>query len=264
MNALLELIRARRTARGPFKPDPVPSQHVRIILEAARWAPSSHNSQPWKLIVVDDPEIKKAIAELTLAVVRFDRPLLEANQRWLRFTRRDLERKKDGIYLRYFRLLPPVGRVCSQPAVGSLIDRVPAFRIVAREMAALIREAPVLICFAVDAGRWFAPMDEDLEGVLTLGACFQNMALMAAELGLGFQPLSSLIEFARGREGLQQILGHPDDWVPLSLLRIGYEKSPEVTRGRLDLDQIACRNRFGNSFEHGENGEELRETSTVQ
>ena len=37
-----------------FKPDPVPEEHLRLILEAARCAPTSGNQQPWKFLVVRD------------------------------------------------------------------------------------------------------------------------------------------------------------------------------------------------------------------
>ncbi len=33
------------------------------ILEAARWAPSAHNAQPWRFIVVRDPDVKRKLAK---------------------------------------------------------------------------------------------------------------------------------------------------------------------------------------------------------
>jgi nitroreductase len=55
-----ECIRARRTIRE-FKPDPVPEEVVYKILQAARWAPSSSNSQPWHFIVITDRDTLDAI-----------------------------------------------------------------------------------------------------------------------------------------------------------------------------------------------------------
>ena len=57
---VFESIRRRRTIRD-FKPDPVPDDVVHRILQAARWAPSSSNTQPWHFIVVRNPD---TIAEL--------------------------------------------------------------------------------------------------------------------------------------------------------------------------------------------------------
>ena len=53
-------IRTRRTVRD-FKPDPVPDAVIHKMLQAARWAPSSSNTQPWHFIVVKD---RDTIAEL--------------------------------------------------------------------------------------------------------------------------------------------------------------------------------------------------------
>lgn len=57
---LFPAIRTRRTIRD-FTPDPVPDAVIRRILQAARWAPSSSNTQPWHFIVVRRPD---TIAEL--------------------------------------------------------------------------------------------------------------------------------------------------------------------------------------------------------
>ncbi|HJO81946.1 MAG: nitroreductase family protein [SAR202 cluster bacterium] len=52
---VFECIRDRRTVRE-FKPEPVPEEIVERLLQAARWAPSSSNSQPWHFVVVQDRE----------------------------------------------------------------------------------------------------------------------------------------------------------------------------------------------------------------
>ena len=48
-------IRNRRTIRE-FKPDPVPEPVILKILQAARWAPSSSNTQKWHFILVTDKD----------------------------------------------------------------------------------------------------------------------------------------------------------------------------------------------------------------
>jgi len=58
---LLEAIRSRRAIRR-FKKEPVPPELIEKILEAARWAPSSADSQPWEFIVITDLETKKSIS----------------------------------------------------------------------------------------------------------------------------------------------------------------------------------------------------------
>jgi len=48
---ILECIKSRRTIRR-FKPDPIPPQVMDGIFEAAMWAPSPANAQPWDFLVV--------------------------------------------------------------------------------------------------------------------------------------------------------------------------------------------------------------------
>jgi nitroreductase len=59
----LSLVKQRRTIRR-FMPDPVPDEFVDKIIEAARWAPSGMNQQPWEFVVVKKPELKNQIADL--------------------------------------------------------------------------------------------------------------------------------------------------------------------------------------------------------
>jgi len=58
----LEIVKTRRSIRR-FKPDPVPDEDIRKIIEAARWAMSGANGQPWEFIIVKSPDIRLKIAE---------------------------------------------------------------------------------------------------------------------------------------------------------------------------------------------------------
>jgi len=62
-DSFLELVKKRRSIRK-FKPDPIPGEYVDKIIEAARWAPSGANSQPWEFIVVKKQELKDNIVKL--------------------------------------------------------------------------------------------------------------------------------------------------------------------------------------------------------
>ena len=61
LSALQQLIFARRSIRR-FKPDRVEKEKLLSCLEAARLAPSSENSQPWRFLVVDSPPLKDELA----------------------------------------------------------------------------------------------------------------------------------------------------------------------------------------------------------
>jgi coenzyme F420-0:L-glutamate ligase / coenzyme F420-1:gamma-L-glutamate ligase len=61
-HSLLELLRSRRSIRR-FNKQPVDRDRLASLFEAARWAPSNHNRQPWKFLVLDDPRQIAALAE---------------------------------------------------------------------------------------------------------------------------------------------------------------------------------------------------------
>ncbi|MEM3899414.1 MAG: 5,6-dimethylbenzimidazole synthase, partial [Candidatus Bathyarchaeia archaeon] len=56
-------IRTRRSIRA-YKPDPVSDEDIAKILDAAHWAPSAANLQPWEFIVVKNPSTRKEIQAL--------------------------------------------------------------------------------------------------------------------------------------------------------------------------------------------------------
>ena len=62
MSNLQEAIRQRRSIRK-FQPKHVPTELVVEVLGAAGWAPSAHNSQPWRFIILQDANVKRELAE---------------------------------------------------------------------------------------------------------------------------------------------------------------------------------------------------------
>ena len=48
------------------RPDPIPDEVVRRLIEAATWAPTGANSQPWRVIAVRDADTKQRLQELYL------------------------------------------------------------------------------------------------------------------------------------------------------------------------------------------------------
>lgn len=60
----LQLIIRRKTS-FEFSERKVPASDMKKLLEAGRWAPSSHNSQPWRFIVVADRKKIEKLMELS-------------------------------------------------------------------------------------------------------------------------------------------------------------------------------------------------------
>jgi len=66
-NVVLKAIQDRRSVFR-FKPDAVSDDKIDAIIEAARWAPSFTNSQPWDIIVVKDRETRSKLRELAATI----------------------------------------------------------------------------------------------------------------------------------------------------------------------------------------------------
>ena len=62
----LDLINSRQSDRK-YSDKPVEKEKLERIIEAARMAPSACNAQPWKFIVVTDPELVLKIADAASA-----------------------------------------------------------------------------------------------------------------------------------------------------------------------------------------------------
>lgn len=63
MNDALELLKSRRSIRK-YKDQPVEEEKVQKCLEAAQWAPSASNKQPWEFLVVTDEQVRKKLSEV--------------------------------------------------------------------------------------------------------------------------------------------------------------------------------------------------------
>lgn len=75
---LPELIKQRQSVRE-YTSRPVEPEKLEALIEAVRLAPSASNSQPWKLIFVDRPDLKEAVARATFSpAIRFNQFVLQA------------------------------------------------------------------------------------------------------------------------------------------------------------------------------------------
>jgi|Deesub1362A_J573_1020465.scaffolds.fasta_scaffold00091_54 nitroreductase len=64
-DTVLENIKRRASIRR-FRPDPVPTELLTQLIEAARWAPSAGNLQPWHFYVVTNARSRRCLAQAAL------------------------------------------------------------------------------------------------------------------------------------------------------------------------------------------------------
>jgi nitroreductase len=77
----LELVRQRRSVRS-FKADPIPDEQVDKVVEAARFAPSGFNLQPWEFVIVKDGELRNRIVQYIRDVVTITLRMEAARESW--------------------------------------------------------------------------------------------------------------------------------------------------------------------------------------
>jgi coenzyme F420-0:L-glutamate ligase/coenzyme F420-1:gamma-L-glutamate ligase len=68
---LQDFLRSRRSVRR-FKPDTISDAVIERILTTATYAPSAHNLQPWRFVIVKNPNIKPRLARALTDKMRLD------------------------------------------------------------------------------------------------------------------------------------------------------------------------------------------------
>lgn len=58
----IKSILERQSCRS-FRPDELPAEHLDLLLECLRWAPSAGNMQPWRFYVVKDAARKQGLVQ---------------------------------------------------------------------------------------------------------------------------------------------------------------------------------------------------------
>jgi len=234
MEELLTVIRKRLSARTPFDSKrPIPKEHVRQILEAARWSPTAHNMQNFEVVVVEDNNLLAALAAITVPV---SETFIRENYQQLSFSEEELQKKKVGILGTMF---PPSWRT---PGAG----REEGSDAQAPTQSRLVQESSALLVILYDPSRRAPASEGDFLGIMSLGCVMQNMWLTAYSLGIGFQILSSLS--ADKVEGeVKRILGIPACLTIAFTARLGYPlSSPAYLRVRREIEDFAHRNHYGN------------------
>ncbi len=230
---LFDAITQRRTHRGAFRTDAISQADLDQLIQAAQWAPSPFNTQPWEFLIIREAAGKNALAELTAQSVvdQFkDSTFLDDNRHWIRLTEAEWEERGDGVLLTDHVDLPPMFRkdpsklkpLLKHAKHLSILGHLGAGKLPAKEISELVRTSPLLILILMDStrrppgeggGRWMW---------LGMGAAIQNLLLRATALGMGTQFVSASLERQADRERIQEIFNIPNSHEIITLLRLGY------------------------------------------
>jgi nitroreductase/NAD-dependent dihydropyrimidine dehydrogenase PreA subunit len=192
---LLELLRTRRSMRV-FQDKPVEKQQIEQIIDAARFAPTAHNTQATQYIVIQNKTIVENLAtattdQLSMVVKMTHNPLMK-----------------------------PVFLVMAGKQADSILKMVP---LIEKGIAAfkrgndiILHNAPVLLIFHADE----LSMMPDINAHLAM----QNATLMAHSLGLGSFYTGLLLTAAQRDKSIENMINLPKNHKIYGGLAIGYPK----------------------------------------
>lgn len=211
---LYEALRTTRAVRR-HRPDPIPDAVLRRVLEAATWAPTGGNAQPWRIVVVRDPAKRRALRDLY-------RPL------WQQFRAHYRTDEAAGL---------------------SEADALRRERMLAAadHLAEHLDVSPVIAVFCFDPRR-LAITDAALErpsvvGGASLYPAVQNLLLACRAEGLGCV-LTTLLCMAE--PAVRELLEIPEPWATGAFVPIGWpERRGHGPLSRRPVERMAFGDRFG-------------------
>lgn len=234
--SLFDAITSRRSYRGQFQDRKIRPEDLDKLLEAARWAPSPFNVQPWELLIIREREGKIALADLTEKCVaeQFKNTrFLDDNRRWMRLTEEEWEETRDGVLLADHVNLPQVvpkdptvlGPLLKNAKHLGILGHLGAGKVPAKELSNLVRTSPLLILVLMNTNR--RPPGEGAARWMWIGmgAMIQNLLLAATTLHIGTQFVSAPIERQKDRQCVRDIFDLPASVEIISLMRLGYINS---------------------------------------
>jgi nitroreductase len=204
--ALMAVVRERKTSRA-FDPDyQVPREHYDLILEAARHGPSGANAQPWHFIVVTDPAVKEQLGDYFIAEAR----------------------RRAKLKMKF-----PTPNYAGMKTAPGLIVVASDFRFVSA--------FPVL----GDGSELDRMYHANAERILlqSVAAATMSAHLAAAALGYGVWWVTAIGQ-EEAQKAFKPLLGVPDDLAVIDIMCFGPPLQKPYKRWKKGLDEIRSWDRF--------------------
>jgi len=224
------LLEHRHSCRAPFDPAQRVTEHeLERIVAAARWAPTAHNMQNFRLVAVDDRRILDELGRIRALV---SPTFIAENYRQLSWSEDELRRRKTGILGTSF----PASWRTDDPA------KIPSHD--ARLLGESIAGAPLVIVVVFDPTQRAPASEGDMLGMISLGCVLENMWIAAHAQRLDVQVVSAFAA-VDAEPAVKRLLAVPEPWRIAFALRIGHALSAKpALRVRREPALFTGRNRF--------------------
>ncbi len=200
-----------------LRPDPIPDDVLHRVLEAATWAPTGGNVQPWRVVVVCDAERKQTLARLYA-------------ERWKAYSTQHMALLGDA---------PEAIRARTEKMLGA-----------GNYLADHFAETPAVLIFCFNP-KLMAVTDAGLDRISVVGGgsvytAVQNALLACRAEGLGCVLTTLLCEC---EPEVRELLAIPEPWGTAAAVPIGYP----VLRGhgpisRRPVEKMAYADTWGAAF----------------
>lgn len=173
-----------------LRPDPIPDDVIERVLQAACWSPTGGNQQPWRVIVIRDPDRKRALQEIY-------RP------EWDTYVSGFMKRM-EGL---------PDDEVAKWQKVANA----------GNHLSEHLHEAPAILLFCANP-KMMAITDAKLDRISMVGGgsvypAVQNAMLACVAEGLGCT--LTTLHCLREPE-VKELFDIPDPWATVAMVPIGY------------------------------------------
>ena len=253
----MEAVLKRRTYREHFTDKLISQKDLDVIIEAARWAPSPFNIQPWEILIVTQQKSKDALADLVLksmASQMADGRFLRDASMWMNLTRDEWSRRGEGVMIDdhidvpgFIKDKTKLRPLLKNAKNMSFLGKLGLGKIGAAKFVELIRKAPLIIIILMDKQKT-SPGESSMTWMLLgMGAFIENVLLAAASLNIGTHFINAPLETRTDREKLRKIFSIPNNYDPVCLLRAGYLHEPPDTSVRLEPARFVHYERFKDS-----------------
>ncbi|MDV6375061.1 nitroreductase family protein [Deinococcus arenicola] len=216
----------RRTTNGPFLPGAVSREDQHTLMRVAQAAPSHFNSQPWRFVLIENPQTIGRVAELAGQSMT---ELIEAGlfferyRRYFRFTQAEMEEKRDGIHIDHLPgPLKPFTRQVFSDAGLRVMRQLGVPKKLGEDNRQLVAGSPLLLAALLDRTEYRPGELSGFYSVFGLGAAIENIWNAVGALGMGIQFVSTPAEIPRHWQEVQELLAVPDDLELMALFRLGY------------------------------------------
>jgi nitroreductase len=208
----MKVIQERRSIRE-YTTESVSDHDLDMILEAARQAPSGENAQPWRFIVVKDPETRMKIGRLAGGGSgrRFTAEYV-TNKMQARFAGLEDEAKKKAAFE----------------------------KLTSGQVSVSLAYAPVVLIACGKKDVWDTPFDT--------AAAIENMLLMVTALNLGACWYVAPCFDVRDEERLKKIFDIPAGFKAVSVIAIGHPTRPHKQRPRLPIQELVFKEKWGTTY----------------